>query len=179
MIVWSGKGILSVLVLFVALLLCIEIMPKGQEDYAFVISLFTAAAFSWYFGEKWNNQEPRLVIDAKTGQIINLKSVHALFWIKMEYWGIIFSVLGIIIFAQNSIIGSIISALVVLLIGILIYSNRGSKTQIVEGSNRKTKKEKAQEIIKNIELEKQQVEAEEERLRRRQEKEDPSRFMPQ
>jgi hypothetical protein len=175
MIVWSGKGILSIAVLLIVFVLCLAVLPKAQSDYAFVIAAFAAAAFSWFMGNKWNNQEARIVIDEKTGQRINLKSVHVLFWIKMQYWGIIFSIIGLVILAQKSIIAAIILA--VFLSGIVYFIYSGKK-----GTNRtidieKEKKSKFQ-TEKNVEPAVFQVETEEERLRRRQEKEDPSRFMP-
>lgn len=175
MIVWSGRGILSIVVLIVALFLCMAVLPKGQEDYAFVIASFITAAFSWFLGDKWNNQDPKIVVDEKTGQRINLKSVHALFWIKMQYWGIIFSIIGIVILAQNSIIASIISVVLILGIGIFIYSSKKNKNKIVADSKVNNKdKSQAYKEIETI----TPVETEEERLKRIKEKEDPSRFMP-
>ncbi len=176
MIVWSGRGILSVGILIVVLFLCIAILPKEQEDYAFVIASLVTAAFSWFLGDKWNNQEPRIVVDEKTGQRINLKSVHALFWIKMQYWGIIFSIIGIVILAQNSMIASIILTVLIIGIGIFIYSSKKNKNGIVTELKADNKKGKFQ-ADKNIEVV-GQVENEEERLKRIKEKEDPSRFMP-
>lgn len=174
MIVWSGKGILSIAVLLIVFVLCLAVLPKAQSDYAFVIAAFAAAAFSWFMGDKWNNKEARIVIDEKTGQRINLKSVHALFWIKMQYWGIIFSIIGLIILAQQSIIATIISA--VLLSGIVyfIYTGKKSTNETTDINGDKKSKFQAEKNIEPV----VPVETEEERLRRRQEKEDPSRFMP-
>lgn len=87
MIVWSGRGFVSVLVLIVALFASMSILPKERSDYAFVIATSVAAIFSWYFGNKWNNKNGRIVIDEQTGQRIVLKNNHSLFWINMEYWG--------------------------------------------------------------------------------------------
>ena len=103
MIVWSGKGILSVLVLIVTLLLLIMILPREQGNLAFMIGFFVAAAFSWFMGKKWNEEEGRTVIDKATGQEIEIKPNHSLFWIKMQYWGIIFGIFGMIILIQQFI----------------------------------------------------------------------------
>jgi hypothetical protein len=173
MIVWSGKGGLSVAVLIVVLFPCILIFPKEQSDYGFVIALFIAGIFSWIFGNKWNNQNGRTVIDEKTGQRFILKSNHTLFWIKMQYWGIIFGLIGIIILAQISLLAAIISFLIVSLIAMFIYfrsKNDNIATSVTKDVNIKSKPT----IIVNPEP----VENEEERLKRRQEKEDPNRFMP-
>lgn len=103
MIVWSGKGFLSVLVLVVTFVLLVMILPKEQADLAFIGGFFVAAAFSWFMGKKWNEEEGRTMIDKATRQEIVIKPNHTLFWIKMQYWGIIFGVFGLIILIQQFI----------------------------------------------------------------------------
>jgi len=100
MIVWSGRGVLSLLVLLVAFFLFNSIIPKEYSDYAFALGFFSAAAFSWFFGKKWNEEEARTFIDKATGQEIALSPNYSIFWIKMQYWGIIFGVVGLIFLVQ-------------------------------------------------------------------------------
>jgi hypothetical protein len=100
MVVWSGKGILSVLVLVVAFVLFSSIIPKEYGDYAFVLGFFSAGAFSWFFGKKWNEGQSRTVVDKASGEEIVLTPNHSLFWIKMQYWGVIFGAFGLIILVQ-------------------------------------------------------------------------------
>ena len=119
MIVWSGRGFLSIIVLLVTLFLSVSIFSTENADYGFITTAFVTGIFSWYFGKKWNTKNERIVIDEKTGQRLKIKNYHTLFWIPMQYWGIIFSSLGIIILYQNSLIFGII-ATVILLIFILI-----------------------------------------------------------
>ncbi|MGL1886771.1 MAG: hypothetical protein OCD76_09665 [Reichenbachiella sp.] len=101
MIVWSGKGVFSVLVLVLTFVLLVMIMPSGKVDLIFMLSFFVTAAFSWFMGKKWNQQEGKIYVDKETGQEIELKPNHSLFWIKMEYWGIVFGVFGAIILVQQ------------------------------------------------------------------------------
>lgn len=101
MIVWSGKGILSVLVLVASFVLLVNIIPQAQGNYAFVLSFLIAGAFSWFMGKKWNEGEARTIIDKATGQELILKPNHSLFWIKMQYWGVIFGAFGLIFLLQN------------------------------------------------------------------------------
>jgi hypothetical protein len=103
MIVWSGKGFLSVLILVVSFGLLANILPKEQGDYAFVLAFFITGAFSWFMGKKWNEQNARTVIDKATGQEILIKENHSLFWIKLQYWGPIFAAFGLVILIQNLI----------------------------------------------------------------------------
>lgn len=101
MIVWSGKGFLSVVILVASFALLANVFPKEQGDYAFVLAFFIAGAFSWFMGKKWNEGNARTVIDKTTGQEIVLKENHSLFWIKLQYWGFIFGGFGLAILIQN------------------------------------------------------------------------------
>ncbi|WP_276372265.1 hypothetical protein [Chryseolinea sp. H1M3-3] len=101
MIVWSGKGFLAVIVLIASFAVSVNLFPKEQSDYAFILAFFATAAFSWFMGKKWNEQDARTFIDKSTGQEIVFKANHSLFWIKLQYWGIIFSIFGFIILLQN------------------------------------------------------------------------------
>ncbi|MEL6559198.1 MAG: hypothetical protein AAFQ94_13495 [Bacteroidota bacterium] len=103
MIVWSGRGFLSVVVLLISFLVCSSILPKEQGDFGFVISFFIAGAFSWFMGKKWNEEGGRTMIDKESGQEVIIKPNHSLFWIKMQYWGPVFGVLGLIILVQQFI----------------------------------------------------------------------------
>ncbi len=100
MIVWSGRGFLSLLILFIAIFLFIPILPETYITQSFVIPLYIAAIFSYVFGIKWN-KTLRVLIDKETGKEINFKSNHGLFWINMEYWGIIFPAFALIMLAQS------------------------------------------------------------------------------
>lgn len=99
MIVWSGKGYLSVLILFIVLFLCIAILPQTYATQCFVIALYIAGIFSYFFGLKCNKTF-HVINDNETGNERNLKNNHSLFWVNMEYWGLIFPALALIMMAQ-------------------------------------------------------------------------------
>ncbi|MBX2844353.1 MAG: hypothetical protein KTR26_21485 [Flammeovirgaceae bacterium] len=101
MVVWSGRGILSILVLIVSFVICLKLFPVEQSDYSFVVAFFVAGAFSWFMGKKWNEQEGRTVMDKATGQEMVFKPNHSLFWIKMQYWAFIFGAFGLLILVQQ------------------------------------------------------------------------------
>ncbi|WP_422360404.1 hypothetical protein [Reichenbachiella sp.] len=94
MIIWSGRGILTPLILIASIVLFISISSESVGVYTFPLSILLAGAANWYLGKKWNNTPDRIVVDETTGERIELKSNHTLFWIKMEYWGVLFSVIG-------------------------------------------------------------------------------------
>jgi hypothetical protein len=140
MLVWSGRGFLSIIVLFVTLFLCVAVLPKENADYGFVITAFVTALFSWFFGKKWNSKNERILVDEKTGERLSLKNNHSLFWIPLQYWGVIFGALGIIILFQNSVLfGSIAS---VILLGLVIAPLVMSKKEPISSPVRNTEREK-------------------------------------
>ncbi len=101
MIVWSGRGFLSVLVLAVVLVALTSVLPKEQNNLSYAISLFVAGIFSWIMGKKWNESNQKSLVDKETGEEIILKPNHSLFWIKMQYWGVIFGILGIVMLVKS------------------------------------------------------------------------------
>ena len=139
MIVWSGKGILSFGVLLASIVLLRLTMPIELSDYANAFGFFISAIFSLYFGLKWNSQEDgRVFVDEKTGERVKVKNNHTLFWIKMEYIGLIFLIIGIAILFKASIWSGLISLFIV---GVLVY--------YILSSGKKLKKE--EEHVKQIE----------------------------
>ncbi len=93
--IWSGRGFLVILVLFVAFIVGAAVIPAHTTP-GFVMA-FTGLAtglFSWYFGKKWNVKNVRTLTDEETGERFTTKNNHTLFWIPMQYWGIIFLALG-------------------------------------------------------------------------------------
>ncbi|WP_411031257.1 hypothetical protein [Spongiimicrobium sp. 3-5] len=96
MLIWSGRGFLVVVVLVGLIVISEYLLPKQYSDYGFIIAFFGTAVFSWYFGIRWNNKNARAVIDKETGKEFLLKNNHSLFWIKMQYWAIVFGFLGTI-----------------------------------------------------------------------------------
>ncbi len=178
MIIWSGRGFLSVIVLIGILFPAIYLFPEDASDYAFVTALFLTAVFSWYLGILWNTKNERIVIDEASGQKLKIKNNHTLFWIPMQYWGIIFSIGGIIILLQNSVTIALLSAIAFL--GIVLFEKFKKKSFNNTALPRfKSPGTKRKEIAAAEELKIKEAEALAERIKRRKEKEDPRRFMPQ
>ncbi|MEP3387564.1 MAG: hypothetical protein ABJO02_05215 [Reichenbachiella sp.] len=95
MIIWSGRGILTPLILVASIILFISISSEEIGVYTFPLSILLAGVSNWFLGKKWNNEPGRIVVDEATGERIELKSNHTLFWIKMEYWGALFGIIGL------------------------------------------------------------------------------------
>ena len=83
MIVWSGRGYFSVIVLVLSLFIAFKILPETQKDLGFALSFAVTGIFSWIMGNKWNGAATRTMVDKHTGEEVILKGNHSLFWIKL------------------------------------------------------------------------------------------------
>ncbi|MDR3287518.1 MAG: hypothetical protein LBT27_08755 [Prevotellaceae bacterium] len=166
-LVWARKGYIPVL-FFIVLMIVGTSISKGEHfDYVIVSNCFLTGIFCWYFGKKWNHKlKKKILIDEETGKKYVLTNYHTLFWIQVQYWGIIFPIFGIIILVQKSIIAAIISFLILAIVIFMQKSKNGSVK--ITDTNKKT-----------IVVENEIKESEEEKQERLKEKEDPNRFMPQ
>ncbi len=95
MIIWSGRGFLPIIFLIGFGAGLSFILPEDQSEMATSIAFIATGIFSWFTGKKWNGAETKKYTDQSTGEIVTVKPNHSLFWIKMEYWGFIFSALGL------------------------------------------------------------------------------------
>ncbi|MBK1809937.1 hypothetical protein JHL18_04685 [Clostridium sp. YIM B02505] len=99
MLIWKGYGFLAFL-FFLTSFLIVELAVgetfyrahRWLDFFAFVIT----ALFCYFVGKKLNNNKGKVYIDKKTGEEVLIKTTHSLFFIKMEYWGFIFLVIGFI-----------------------------------------------------------------------------------
>ena len=166
MVVWSGRGGLIVIVFFACMALEAYAFPEIGKDYFLVFSCFVSAIFSWFAGIAWNTKKQRLVTDDETGQKIVIGGTHTLFWISMQYWGIILTVLGLVILFQSSIWLAVIAAVMFCTVIVALKMKNKEKNKI-----EKNNLEQSTSIASKA--------AEDELIKRRAEKEDHSRFMPQ
>jgi hypothetical protein len=105
-IIWNGAGALVLIIGILAALL-MNIITSAvfyQNDYfadhrwSQAMALWIAGAASWAIGRYLNRRPGQLVIDRATGQKVLQEPNHHLMFIKMEYWGVIFFVIGVIVF---------------------------------------------------------------------------------
>src|SRR5689334_16934977 len=105
LLIWHGLGILVLPILFVSALLCNlafdSLFGAGYYEahkWTAGLALFVAAATCWFLGAYLNSRPPKVVIDKQTDQELILLKRHALFWIPMHFWGLIFLVIGFFVF---------------------------------------------------------------------------------
>ena len=103
-LIWSGKGYIVPVVIFLASLimeLCTEAIYKDEDYYqthgwpvcwAFIISAFIVG----FIAPKLFRE--RKLRDVKTGEIVVLRENHTFFFIHIKHWGLILSVLGLLFY---------------------------------------------------------------------------------
>lgn len=112
MIIWSGWGIIVplILLLSIGLIQLIWSGLLGLDDSSplianlwLLISFALAGVLSWFTGKKMNKpSENQTYIHKQTGQEVQLKPRHSLFFIRIEYWGIILPIIGVIAYIAAS-----------------------------------------------------------------------------
>ena len=154
----------------------LKFFPIEYKNHASTLAIIVTAIFSWHFGSRWNKNNERIVVDEKTGQRFKLKNNHTLFWIPMQYWGVILSTLAIFESFQNSKQLGIICSLIFVTLFVISLINKKSNKTIISKSNFNNEKKIIESKNQVNEEEKQISETEKERIRK--EKENPNRFMP-
>ncbi|MHB1425365.1 MAG: hypothetical protein ACYC3I_19515 [Gemmataceae bacterium] len=62
-----------------------------------LLGLWIAAAVTWPLGRLMNRHEEKQLLDPETGDTVIVRSGggHSLFFIPVEYWAVIFLILGV------------------------------------------------------------------------------------
>jgi hypothetical protein len=105
MIIWSRAGFLVLVILVLSFLLTWFLFDAitGVDNYNSehglpdVIAFALAGVACWFLGRALNKPRGKVYIDPDTGgEVIVSGSSHTLFFIKVEYWGIILFLIAII-----------------------------------------------------------------------------------
>ncbi|WP_407529192.1 hypothetical protein [Methylobacterium oryzisoli] len=99
MIIWSGWGALTALIMGAALVAGVLVDPAlariGLPTPTGVVVVWVAAAvLNWVVGTRLNNRPGRELVDPRTGQVVILRGRHTLFWIPMQYYSVLILLLG-------------------------------------------------------------------------------------
>ena len=108
-VIWEGHGYLAALIPIIIffLYLVIETVFTGSEDLSSLGVIFCLALSSyllWIIGKRLNRNNNRRLIDPETNEEVILKSNHSLFFIKLQYWGVIFGIASVLLFITELII---------------------------------------------------------------------------
>ena len=108
-VIWEGHGYLAAIIPIIIFLLyiAIETVFTGSEELSSLGAVFCLAFSSyllWIIGKRLNRNNRRRLIDSKTNEEVILISNHSLFFIKIQYWGLIFGLANVILFITELII---------------------------------------------------------------------------
>ncbi|HFB66448.1 MAG TPA: hypothetical protein ENJ60_13000 [Aeromonadales bacterium] len=105
MLVWKGMGILVFIITIV-----IAIIMQLVVDQLFGVGTYKTATWPipvaiaisgiivGWLGYILNNKPGRILVDPETNESIEFKKEHSLFWIPMQFWGIILLVASVVLF---------------------------------------------------------------------------------
>jgi hypothetical protein len=104
MIIWSGLGFLVAVIAFVSMIFAEYTTESLFQDDSYyqthgwpkLLAFWIAGVTVWFLGNHLNQKPGQVMIDKETGTEVLMKPNHALFFIKLEYWGPILFILGIL-----------------------------------------------------------------------------------
>lgn len=105
MIIWSGWGVLVVVILVVvgggvaglvgaAGTLLGPAMQSHIAGVGIGLGGLAAAAVNWWTGRRLNGGTGRVLLDPATGQQVVLRRTHSLFFIPMQWWSVPIAVMA-------------------------------------------------------------------------------------
>jgi len=108
MVVWKGWG-LAVIGFIFLFVLPIQLLVEyfyGVGQYQALswpvpLAFLLGAIPTTLVGQMLNNKPARVLIDPDTHEKVELKREHSLFWIPMQYWGVILVILSALIYLRN------------------------------------------------------------------------------
>jgi hypothetical protein len=110
LIIWRGAGaavlLFGILAALVTNIVTSAVFKENNyfqtHSWAQALALWLAAAGCWFMG-RWLHSKPgRTMIDRSTGKEVVIKPDHSLFFIKLEYWGPILMVVGLVVLFYHS-----------------------------------------------------------------------------
>ncbi|MFC0406761.1 hypothetical protein [Roseomonas elaeocarpi] len=94
MVIWSGWGILTVVIVALvggsvtAILANLAGPGSSAAGYALAVGLLVSAVVNWFVGQRLNAAPGRELVDPATGQRVTLRRRHSLFFVPMQWWSV-------------------------------------------------------------------------------------------
>jgi len=108
MIIWKGWGVLAILIPLICSLLAQlafdSLSGDGfykESDWAMPLVISLSSILVFVVGYKLNNKQGRILIDPENNEQVELKETHSMFWIPLQYWGIIVFVISAWMYVAN------------------------------------------------------------------------------
>ncbi len=100
MIIWKGWGglvIVFAVIFLIATGSVVRAMGFEADKWAMGVALILTGIPSWFVGKALNKKtDGKVFVDKDSGEEFKIGPQNTLFFIRMEYWGPILGVIGII-----------------------------------------------------------------------------------
>jgi hypothetical protein len=109
LIIWSGAGAVALILPIVVCLVTNIVTSKIFDESNYfqrhlwpkLAALGITGVCCFFLGRYLHSQPARIVLDKNTGQEIVEKPYHHFMFIKLEYWGLIFVAIGLVLLLFN------------------------------------------------------------------------------
>ena len=98
MIFWKGWGILGLLfpILIVSMLVLLGYSDEDRAaNWIYFIGLTLSAVPVWFLGKHLNRDKDEVYVNERTGKRVKMGYRHTLFFIPLQYYAIVYPILGI------------------------------------------------------------------------------------
>ncbi len=99
MIFWKGWGIIGIIFpIAIAAVLASLGFSDENSNWFYFIGLTISAVPIWFIGKRLNRDKDEIMINETTGERFRLGNRHTLFFIPLQYYAVVYPILGIIPF---------------------------------------------------------------------------------
>mgnify|MGYP003386054002 FL=1 len=109
MIVWKGWGLLALAIPLVLSLLVGAAFDATygenfykNSEWAMPMVLTLSSVLLYFVGTKLNNKPGKILVDPENDEKIELKTIHSMFWIPIQYWAFIVTGISVWMYAANT-----------------------------------------------------------------------------
>lgn len=102
MVFWRGWGIIGILfpILVSGILAALGLSDENSKWFYF-IGLTLSAIPVWFIGKRLNKDKDEVFMNERTGQQFKLGNRHTLFFIPLQYFAVLYPLLGIVPFVAS------------------------------------------------------------------------------
>ena len=102
-LIWRGWGIVVVGIALAWTCVAIVLGEAIHADRAAgtaiaALCLIPAGVMTWFVGRRMNRAATRTLIELATGREVVVRRDHSLFFLRVEWWGPIMVVVGVVVF---------------------------------------------------------------------------------
>jgi hypothetical protein len=132
MFIWTKRGIVGIVAFGVSICIGESLYPRDQgNEYRFIVAFMISGLINWFLGSLWNRE--KFVYNDATQQYDKVKNNHTLYWIPMQYMGMILLGGAVYVMGKSSILWAILLALGILVLFLLkFYWDNGGFEQFRE-----------------------------------------------